>query len=279
MYNAAIKALIAGSLAILAACSGSNRENQAGALLEEAQSAYDTGNARLAISLLDSLDKAYPEYVDIRRNGMHVRAMAMEKKYSEQLAQTDSLLTIMSLHVDSLKNNLQWVNNPIEGYYVARGSALAPTGIQARISREGVFYIVSSLTGHPIKHTSIAFSSDAGQVTSSTVAYDGERNTRNGARELIHFVGAECDTLGQFALDNATAVLNVSFLGSGRYSRPLTENEHRDIATVYDYASSLVNLKVAALQHEKLEKQLAIARSQSARTFNDSTATPDKAND
>lgn len=271
MLNAAIKILTAALCSVVIACGTQNNgHDEARQLLDRAKAECEAGNITLSTELLDSLDKTYPGLIDIRRESLHVRAMIKERETVSQLEMTDSLAAVLSVRVDSLKNCLEWIANPIEGYYISTGSSLPPTGIEARVAPDGVFYIVSSLSGHNIGHTSITLSSSGWEAASGTVSRDGERNRVENGTEYVHFVGEEADTIGAFAADHAGQPLTLTFNGTSGYSRPLTMGEQQHLITVYEYASGLRRLKVAALEHERLEKLLTTARSQVARTMPDS---------
>lgn len=285
MCNATIKpirfitaTLTLTALTFLASCKGDNSAAEAQSLYDRAEAAINAGDNAGAMALLDSLDSRYASQTEIRRRAMHLRSLAREGLCTVRLAEADSMLVVTQLRADSLRHMLTWVNNDVEGYFIVEGTSLPPTGIQARVSSEGVFYLISSLEGHNIGHTSLSLSSDNGSVTSTSVAYDGERNRRDSGAELVHFVGAECDTLGHFAFYNRRGPVTLTFNGQSgaTYSRPLTMGELSGIATAWDYASSLVRLKVYNLEHEKLERQLAVARSQSARTLPDPDSTATK---
>lgn len=273
MLNAVIKTISVALCVVAVSCSSQpSGENEARKLLDEAKQECQSGNTVKSAILLDSLDKTYPRLIDIRREALHVRAMIKETETVRQLETSDSLAAVLTVYVDSLKNSLEWISNPIEGYYVSRGSAPAPTGIEARISPDGVFYIVSSLSGHDVGHTTIALSTSDGEAVSGTVGRDGERNRVEGGTEYVHFVGEEADTIGSFAMSHAGQPLTLTFRGKSSFSRPLTMGEQQHLLTVYGYASGLRKLKVAALEHERLEKQLLTARSQVARTMPDSVS-------
>lgn len=269
MSNATTKfitALLAA--AALTAC-GDNKSQSAQSVYDAASTLLDQGNPAGAISMLDSLDSAYSGETDLRRRGMHLRALAMEKLTVAELSETDSLLACLTAESQQLSASLQKVSNAVEPYYIATGSSLAPTGLQARMAPDGVAYIVSSLSGHPVQHTSITASADGRSATTATVAFDGERSTREAGIETVHFVGAECDSLLRF-ISSATSPVTITWNGKTTYSRPLTNGEQKAIATVGTYAASVTAIKVATLEHQRLEKQLEIARSQAARTFPDS---------
>lgn len=269
MSNATIKLITA----ILAAASftacGDNTSRSAQSVYDAASSLLEQGNPAGAITMLDSLDSAYPAETSLRRRGMHLRALALEKLTVAELAETDSLLACLTAESQQLSTSLRKVDNAVEPYFIAAGSTLAPTGLQARMAPDGVIYIVSSLSGHPLRHTSITASAGGRTASTATVAFDGERSSRNGGVETVHFVGAECDSLIRF-ITSADSPVTITWNGTSGYSRPLTASEQKAIATLGSYAASVTAVKVATLEHQRLEKRLEIARSQAARTYPDS---------
>ncbi len=266
------------SFVLFASCGHSDTgEAEARKLLTEAQTALENGDAKLSLSLLDSLDSRFAKYVSVRRDGINLRARAQERYFQREIEMADSLAAVLAVRVDSIKNTrLRWVNEPMEGYYIAEGSELPPTGVEGRLTPEGEFFMVSSLQGHSISHTAVSLSDGTGKsARSADVAYDGEANRRSGANERIYFAGEGIDTVGHFAFENRRGPLTLSFEGNTVYSRPLTAGELENLATVYEYAWSLRQMKVAALRHESLERKLDIARQQVARTTPDKSASSD----
>lgn len=260
-------AVLSAAFMMLTACSGKKEYPEAEALYNRAQEAFDAKNYEESLALLDSLDKT--PAVETRRRGMSLRARAQEGLFVKQLAQTDSMMAVCQARAEELRSQLKWVSNPVEGYYVAASSELAPSGVQARMNADGVFYIVSQLSGHGVGHTSIRLQSGGVEAASAVVGVDGERNRREGGVETVHFVGEECDSVGKFALEHRSEPVTLVFEGSGRYSRPLTMGELAGIAEVYEVASLITRTKVASLEHQRLEQQLQIAREHIARTFNE----------
>lgn len=277
MYNAITKyshslilsaALI--SVAGLSSCGGDDNKG-AQELLLQAETALGAKDYEKAIALTDSIKNAYPKAIDQRREALHIATRATEGLTLLRLEQADSLSAVLGARGDSLQRLMKFVKNPIEGYYVA--STTNPTafigsnGIQARVSPEGDFYLISSLKAKSVKSTSVTVSNGNASASTSSVAHDGERNDRSMGAEVITFISAECDTVGRFIMENAESPLTLTFNGSSSYSMPLPASQAKEIALVYDYASTLRRFKVAALEKERLGRALDIARSQAARTF------------
>lgn len=277
MYNAAIKlTAIALICNIFFSCSDNNGQ-KAKELLDNAEACIGSGNYIQAITLLDSLQRAYPEEIKIQRSAMHLRPKAIEGQTLLETAQNDSLIAALEAEHNSLKSKFSLVNNPelLEGYYVItefNKPIFDLTTIQPRLSAQGEFYILSSLNGNPVKHTAISLSHGDESATTPHTAYDGERNYRSGKTEMITFMPAECDTLGQFASRFDNSRLTLRFIGNRTYSTTLSAKETNAISTTYKMAQILSRLKKARLKKELLEQQLLLARDHIARTYQD-TAT------
>lgn len=282
MFNAATKstrtllsALAAAGL--LAACSGSGDTAKAQALLDEATTAYDSHDYAGALALTDSIKSAYPGEIDVRRQALHLATRATEGLTVQRLQEADSLAAVLGVRGDSLQRLVKFVQNPIEGYYT--GASTNPenigsvNGLQARISPDGDFYIISSLKGKSVKSTSVSVSCDGQSASTTAVAHDGERNDRSMGAEVITFMGVECDSLGRFINAHRSAPMTLTFNGASSYSMPLPQAQASEIATLYEYAVTLRQAKLANIEKERLTRALDIARNQAAKTYiEDNTA-------
>lgn len=252
-------------------CSDGSKE-KAQALSNQATEAISAGNYKLAIELLDSIDSAYPAQTDIRRAGMHTRAKAIEGQTIIDLQTTDSLTALATAASDELKDIITFVTNPVEGYYVAKSQkdvAVEKTeGVHARISPEGLFYIISSAKPGA-GSTGVELSDGKTKASSATVAYDGERNDRSRGAEVITYTPAECDTIGHYAMEHANEPLTLTFTGGKGRSIKINATQAQALAQVYSASLVYRRLRLLQLQKKKLEQQLTISRSQQARTFNE----------
>lgn len=279
MFNAAInptRSLLSAiaSLAMLVACTGSGDKDKAQALLDEATAAYDARDYARALTLTDSIKSAYPGEIDIRRQGLHLATRATEGLTVQRLQEADSLVAVLGVRGDSLQRLVKFVKNPIEGYYTGVStnpeSVGSVNGLQARISPEGDFYIISSLKGQSVKSTSVSVSCNGQNASTASVAHDGERNDRSMGAEVITFMGVECDSLGHFINLHRSTPMTLTFNGAASYSMPLPQAQASEIATLYDYAVTLRQAKLASIEKERLTRALDIARNQAAKTYVDS---------
>lgn len=276
MSNAANKPLgillsSLAALAILGSCTGNSDKEKATGLLEEATSAFEAGNYAGALALTDSIKSAYPAEIDVRRQALHLATRATEGLTLQRLQQADSIVAVLGVKGDSLQRFVKFVKNPIEGYYIgvnaAPGGIVGGNGIQARISPDGDFYIISSLKAKAVKSTSVTVSCDGQSASTSTVAHDGERNDRSMGAEVITFMGVECDSLGHFIELHRNSPMTLTFNGASTYSMPLPSAQASEIATLYEYATTVRRAKVANIEKERLTRALDIARTQAAKTY------------
>lgn len=269
IYNFGVAVIVTAPL-LLMSCGNKDTE-KAQAILDEARTAYDAKNYTLALDLTDSIKKAFPREFEVRKEALHLSTLATEGKILRELESADSIAAVLGALGDSLQNNIKFVSNPIEGYYVAKStnptSFIGSTGLQARMTPNGDFYLMSSLKAKPVKSTSITVSCDGKDATTASVPHDGERNDRSMGAEIITFMGAECDTVGKFVSENIGRPMTLTFNGNSSYSQPLSSNQAKEIADLYVYATTIRKFKIATLEKERLTKSLDLARSQAARTF------------
>ena len=270
MCNVVTKIVIAGAIMFGVLSCGNNDRDAANNLLTQAEESIETRQYSIAVALLDSIDNCYPREIDVRRKAMNLRPKAIEGKTLRDIEQNDSLIAVMQGLFKEMESNFVKISNPqlVEPYIVAKKankSILDKNGIQARITPEGDFYVISSLQDG-LKHTSVSLVANGETVTTATVPYDGDRNYRSSSSEMITFVKEECDTLGEFACAHKGASISVRFNGNRNKSIKLTKDEIEAFAMTYKYSEIITRLKAAMRRGEKLEQLLALSRDQIART-------------
>lgn len=272
MFNATFKTLIAASVAatILTACGDSDRD-AASKLLETAEANFTAGDYNQALADLDTLDARYPSQVEIRREAMHLRPKVIESVSLARLSSVDSLVAVMTLRSDSLRQVMQFVKDSFEGYYTTKDLAgkvpAERPGLYARMSPDGVFSVVSSAE-KGTESTSVTIACGGESATSSEVACDGERNDRSRGVEIITFMPGECDMLGEFAQSHPGGKMTVTWNGSRNRTANLADDQAQALAEVHKAAGIFRSLRSAQIEKSRLERTIDIARSQMARTFN-----------
>lgn len=279
MSNAVNKRLAAIALPIAVAsialitpsCKSSDEKDREAAtrLLEQADSAYNAANYVLADTLVNHLNTLYPSQTEIRRRSNYLRSRLRESLTLRLIEQNDSLTVEKQIEADSLKRLFQWVSNPVEGYYIIKGQGTkvdGTTGLQARLMQDGTLYMISSLASNKVGHTSVSLSAGGESVTSTTVAHDGERNDRSSGTEIITFAGSECQPLAEFVATHKGEPISLTFNGAKSYTVTLSPSQANAIAAAWNFGEAMTTLRNCVNRRSDLERQLALARSQAART-------------
>lgn len=270
--------LIAGLAIAGSGCSSKSENPDARNLLAKAENDFNSGNYASSIALLDSLQKTFPAETALQREAMAMRPKVIEAEATKALAAVDSTYNADIETLKSLKTQLKWIKTPgmIEGYWIApevyRSDFMNTTGIEARVSEIGEFYIVSSVnpTGN-LKHQSIGLKTSAGNARTQNVAYDGESNYRIGGAEVITFSPAQSDTIGMVARNaveaNQAAGASVIFYGvKGEKSVKISPAVLKGIGKAYAYSAATIRARDLQVERERLNRTIEIARRQQQST-------------
>lgn len=258
-------------LMLLTACGGRSEDAGARGLLDGAAQAFDARDYSLATQLLDSLQKTFPAETAIQREALALRPKIIEQATLLKISTNDSLMALDQVTAEQTKKTLRWIKEPrmVEGFHISPASYspdfMNRTGIQARVSEIGEFYIVSSANPQ-LGHTSVALGSGTSEAATPAVPYDGESNYRVGSGEIITFSPQQSDTIGSFALRNRGSALTLTFRGKGRKTVKLTPAQVNGIADAYAYSRAITQARHLAAERRKLEAMLQVARNQMART-------------
>ena len=160
---------------LFAAACGDSRSDAARELCRQSESEIAAGRHYAAIGLLDTLDSRYRDLTEVRRSGMAIRARAMEGIALDSIPLYDARLAAATLAVDSMRPLFEHVDGApgIDGYYLPKGTdrrAFATTGIQGRVSDDGLFYIAASVAGRSIGLRALELRSGAETCTSADIS-------------------------------------------------------------------------------------------------------------
>lgn len=262
--------LVVGAGIAVASCGSRSADADAApaTLLEQAEACVNTDPAT-SIALLDSLSKTYRTETALVKQTMALRPRAIEQLTLREIATADSLLEANKHEIETLRGSLRWVKEPrmVDGYYIAatvyNPDFMNTTGIEARVTDIGRFYVVSSANpGNG--HTSVTVTDGSASATTGEVPYDGESNYRIGGGEVVTYSPEKSDTLGAFAAQ-ASGPLTLRFNGRGKSSRKLSARDVEAIAVAYRYSKAVESARNADIEQQRLRKQLEIARSQQQR--------------
>ncbi len=264
-------------LILMAACGGKSDTDRAGDLYSQAEVLYSNGKYEEALTLLDSMDRSCPTAIDIRRKGMSLRPRLMEQAANRQLEIIDSISAIESYRLDSLSKQTQLVQNTVGNYYVSKAEGHVDvgtvSGLHGRMSPDGRIYIVAT-SPNPVNPASITVTSGQESASTPAVSYDGERNDRSSGKDVITFIEGECQDVAKFIYEHQGQPLTVTYNGSNgkQVSMTLPDNQKEGIATLYATSVVVRERKKQELEKQRLEKTLQTARSQIARTMDDTAA-------
>lgn len=270
--------MIAGLAIAGSGCSSKSENPDARNLLAKAENDFNSGNYASSIALLDSLQKTFPAETALQREAMAMRPKVIEAEATKALAAVDSTYNADIETLKSLKTQLKWIKTPgmIEGYWIApevyRSDFMNTTGIEARVSEIGEFYIVSSVNpAGNLKHQSIGLKTSAGNAHTQNVAYDGESNYRIGGAEVITFSPAQSDTIGMVARNaveaNQAAGASVIFYGvKGEKSVKISPAVLKGIGKAYAYSAATIRARDLQVERERLNRTIEIARRQQQST-------------
>lgn len=274
MFNEINKSLaIMAVAALFASCGKSNEVSPQMQIYNSAESALMLGNAELCTQLLDSLDRWTPssdkEQKDIEamRLSMSLRPKAIAVIAERDIILADSTINANRENLDQLKPMMKYITLPnVEGYYVAKDAYkehfLNSTGLSARVTDIGEFYIVSSLNpSSGLRHIAISVSVAGQTATTPNVAYDGALNYRISGSEMITFTPSQSDSIGALIASYPNEKVDVTFIGeTGKTKRiKLSATDAKGIATAYNYARSINAMRDATIAKEKYEKILQLA--------------------
>lgn len=261
-------ALPALASALLISSCGDGRRKEAEALKNSADSAITANNYGLAVSLLDSLDQGYRDQTDIRRSAMPLRAKAIEGETADRIKTCDSLLTALQSRIEDLQPIFTAVPPAYDGgsgfmiYSKLLPSSISgQTGLEPRISADDnmMTLMVNNQSGGDFN--AIKIKSASGEV--STEPIKSSRIVKEGNSRLVTLLQEEADTLAIWLDRNPSDKYTLVFEGGGKaVSVTLKPISAQAIVKTYQYAKALGDKRNALIMREKLERQLALSRSQ-----------------
>lgn len=276
IINSKAQILLLGISAVALFLSCNSGNPKAKDLLEQANSAFQSGEYTQSVTLLDSLKKTYPTDVDVQKSAMYLRTLADEQIILNQIQSNDSALVASEQALASLVSGFTFIKDAdmVEGYTVSNSTKSNPlvnrTGLEARIDEYLNLYLVSLLNGNKANHDRVEVINGVEFASTETVPYNGSSNYRFNVdginNEMVTFRGGKTDTLCMFVANNRNAKLKLNFLGGKKVSVPLSAADAKAIASTYDYARALQANREANNQKKYLDAKLQITRQQKEKT-------------
>lgn len=278
MFNVPIKSIIVAVIgaSTLVSCFSDKTEEaeeKAAGLLNESRENFESGHYDAALLLLDSIDRSLPEAVKTRKAVSQFRPEVLERHTARQLSLTDSLMAVNAILGDSLRDMVEYVSNPIEGYYVVKGESTTTVrknaGLHCRMSADFHYYIVAT-SADSRNATAVQLTCGGESVRSGEVPYDGERNSQTGTGVSITFTEAESEPLAEFIKKHSSdgRVVELTFINGDMQSGALTlsPEQVRSTSIICDLSRAIRNDKTYRIEKQRLQRQLEIVRQQIANT-------------
>ncbi len=253
MYNA-VKHIAAAALiaAAVTACSGGNeRQQSATALLEQARNEVNSARYAEALTLLDSLDRAYRDCLEQRRPGTRLRMEAMLAMVNDSITANDARRAVLDSTVSRLAPQFRRIEIPgTDGYSVARsiytGNEMNVTGIQPRVDEQGYFFIAVNVKGRVINVLGLNYG-DVSTTGAASVAVEGS--------EIATVRHEQAAALAQ-ALAAAQAPAKVTIHGTaGNVDVRLDAKALQAFADTWTYAQAVTDQRTELIRRERLARQ------------------------
>lgn len=271
MLKELIKSISLATLILsVASCSSSNSmPESARRLLNQGKEAFKAGDYSKALQLLDSVDRTYPQAIEVRREAQKIRPQILEQYTVEQINEVESEIQQIAIVGDSLSKFIEPKNNDLEFYYVAKGTKQTNVnntpGLHARLTPQYSFYAVATSTGcNDAKTIEVKVGDTC--IVSPIVTIDGERNRCNSGKQTITFTEAEIDSIGKFISDNNNCDITLSFKGNGNISLPLNKIQIQQFINLYQLSKVVKKDNFLRIERKRLDEQLHTVRTQLART-------------
>lgn len=265
--NIAVVALLLGGIA----CTDKNNDG-ASSLLDEAKSSVSIADYSRAITLLDSIHKAFPDAFDQRQEAYSLRNEVDYKKTIADKQLTDSLLVDEQIRLDSILHYFKKVDSPelFRPYFIYKslpaGSIILRSGIEPRVTDEGNMTMISSVVGRNVMHTSVSLISQNGASASTDdIPFDGEQNFRENGSELITYTASQCQALADFAAIHQNEKLSLRFNGKQSLTLPISESEIKALYLSSELAKTTISIDKLRRDSILLERKLQVVRDFNAR--------------
>ncbi len=268
MLNVTAKSLLAAIAISMAFTSCGDKDKEgAMALYQQSQEAVAARNFAGAVELLDTLNSRYPEQTAIRRDGLRVRAAAIEGMAIDSIATSSQALAEATLAVENLRGDFRHIEGygGLDGYFIPKKApqkVMTATGIQPRVSEKGLFYMVVNVQGKAIGLRSLEFLAGGESVVSSELS--PMRVIKVEGSESASFNPEDLVGVGAWVKNHSGAMKVVMHGSKSNTSVKIDKDMRQQIVDCYDYSSAIQAQRLASIKREKFERMLATARDQLA---------------
>lgn len=260
MFNATktLTALAALALTVSACTKDTTHTDRAIELLTEAQSLREAKDYAGAVALLDSLDVAYRDCLEQRREGTRLRIETLIDLAVDSIEADEQIRPRLQAAIDSmaplfLKVSLQGT----EGFSVLRstytGREMDGTCVQPRIDEKGYFYVIVNNRGRRLRLNSVSYG--GATATGESVSLEGS--------ELMNLRQEDVASLSGAIAAASSGPITLTLGGtSGNVTVKLSKAQADAWRTTWQYANLLQLRELRNYRREKYETQLATLNEQ-----------------
>lgn len=245
-------------VALVAVACGNGPEDKAALLLDEARENVEKGCYDEARGLIDSLRECYPTAADARREALKLENELEMKAAKVELAKTDSMLSVESERLDTMKQSFVLEKDPkyqLVGYYVVPeqiGSKMHKTALRAQVNEKGEMVLISVVHGRQLNHKSISVASSDGESANTPDCFSFLTHNVVGYEEEASYKLGEDGGVIAFIANNP-GTMTVTCKGKSRlYSFQLSPSDKFAVRRCYLLARKFDSVKRLREQQEKL---------------------------
>lgn len=252
---------------LMASCGPDAERVGAENTLNAAKEYLQKGDFAAAMEQLDTLNSRYGTQIDLRKEGMLLRAEVMQGIAQDSIAVISRELAEATLKRQELEGKFRHIGSSVglEGYFIPNGApenVMTETGIQPRVSEKGYLYLVANVQGRAIGLRAIEFKDGAETISSSSIS--PSRIVSVEGSESASFNPEELEGVGEW-LSYHPGASTIILRGSKKdITLKLSDKLRSQICLCYEYAQALQAQRRASVRREKFERMLATARDQMA---------------
>ena len=262
---------------VLTSCSGTTSEQESSTPATDLSKAIDKaiadGDFGRASQLCDSLNKAFPDSLDLRRKTIGQRAQIAQGQALADIPQADLQIAVLNQRIDSLSQFFREVKlTAATGSYFLEKS-LSPSqlqghknSLQPRVGNNDMPWMISICTVGGIDPYKITLMSPEGtELATATDNLNAVSTADDGIQTLV-FTSGHCKSIAEI-LEKTATDKGYSMLVTGRKGKcSISLSPQMVVAIVrsYQLAEAKEEYGKALIAREKLERTLVASRDQLA---------------